>query len=87
MAPAIEPILRVENLRTYFNLRTGILKAVDGVSFAVEPGKVLCIVGESGSGKSVTALSILRLVDAPAASRAAGSSIATRTFSISPKRK
>ena len=63
--PSIEPILRVENLRTYFNLRTGILKAVDGVSFAVEPGKVLCIVGESGSGKSVTALSILRLVDAP----------------------
>ena len=63
--PNIEPVLRVENLRTYFNLRTGILKAVDGVSFAVEPGKVLCIVGESGSGKSVTALSILRLVDAP----------------------
>ena len=65
MPPTIEPVLRVENLRTYFNLRTGVLKAVDGVSFAVEPGKVLCIVGESGSGKSVTALSILRLVDAP----------------------
>ena len=65
LAPKGEPILRVENLRTYFNLRTGVLKAVDGVSFAVEPGKVLCIVGESGSGKSVTALSILRLIDAP----------------------
>ena len=45
MPPTIEPVLRVENLRTYFNLRTGVLKAVDGVSFAVEPGKVLCIVG------------------------------------------
>jgi oligopeptide/dipeptide ABC transporter ATP-binding protein len=55
----------VENLRTHFRLREGLLKAVDGVSFSVAPGKVLCIVGESGSGKSVTALSILRLIDPP----------------------
>ena len=59
------PILRVEGLRTYFRVRDGVLKAVDDISFAVEPGKVLCIVGESGSGKSVTALSILRLIDPP----------------------
>ena len=60
-----EPVLRVEGLRTHFRLRHGLLKAVDDVSFSVEAGKVLCIVGESGSGKSVTALSILRLIDPP----------------------
>ena len=60
-----EPLLRVEGLRTHFRLRTGVLKAVDDVSFSVEPGKVLGIVGESGSGKSVTALSILGLIDPP----------------------
>ena len=59
------PILRVEGLRTHFRVREGVLKAVDDISFAVEPGKVLGIVGESGSGKSVTALSILRLIDPP----------------------
>jgi oligopeptide/dipeptide ABC transporter ATP-binding protein len=60
-----KPVLRVEGLRTHFRLRQGLLKAVDDVSFSVEAGKVLCIVGESGSGKSVTALSILRLIDPP----------------------
>ena len=60
-----EPILRVEGLKTQFKLRAGVLKAVDGISFTLEPGKVLCIVGESGSGKSVTAQSILRLVEPP----------------------
>ena len=58
-------ILRVERLCTYFRVRDGVLKAVDDISFDVQPGKVLCIVGESGSGKSVTALSILRLIDPP----------------------
>ena len=60
-----KPLLRVEGLRTHFKLRAGILKAVDDVSFSVEPGKVLGIVGGSGSGKSVTALSILGLIDPP----------------------
>ena len=60
-----EPVLRVEGLRTHFRVRDGVLKAVDDISFTVESGKVLCIVGESGSGKSVTALSILRLIDPP----------------------
>ena len=60
-----ETILEVQDLRTHFRLRTGLLEAVDGLSFSVEAGKVLCIVGESGSGKSVTALSILRLIDPP----------------------
>jgi oligopeptide/dipeptide ABC transporter ATP-binding protein len=60
-----EPLLRVEGLKTHFFLKSGVLKAVDGVSFSLFPGRVLCIVGESGSGKSATALSIMRLVDPP----------------------
>ena len=63
--PMSEPLLCVEGLRTSFHLEGGVLRAVNDVSFALEPGRVLGIVGESGSGKSVTALSILRLVDPP----------------------
>ncbi len=61
----VEPILTVEGLKTHFRLREGMLKAVDGISFSLAPDEVLCIVGESGSGKSVTAQSILRLIDPP----------------------
>jgi peptide/nickel transport system ATP-binding protein len=57
--------LEVENLRTYFHTRAGILRAVDGVSFSIDRGRVLGLVGESGSGKSVTGFSILGLVDPP----------------------
>ncbi|MCR8723507.1 ABC transporter ATP-binding protein [Frigidibacter sp. ROC022] len=60
-----EPVLEVRDLVTHFPVRTGVVKAVDGVSFKVYPGQTLCIVGESGSGKSVTARSILQIVDAP----------------------
>ena len=59
------PILQVEGLRTWFHLGSGLLKAVDDVTFDVEAGRTLCIVGESGSGKSVTALSVMRLIDPP----------------------
>jgi len=59
------PILTVENLKTYFFGRAGIVKAVDGVSFSIDSGKVLGLVGESGSGKTVAATSILGLVDPP----------------------
>ena len=59
------PVLNVKNLRTYFKLEEGTLKAVDGVSFSVGPKKTLGIIGESGCGKSVTAQSILRIVPPP----------------------
>ena len=59
------PLLRVEELRTYFHTSEGVSKSVDGVSFTIAEGKTLGIVGESGCGKSVTSLSILRLVATP----------------------
>jgi len=62
---AAEPLLEIADLRTYFFTGAGIVRAVDGISYAVRPGEVLGVVGESGCGKSVTALSILRLVANP----------------------
>src|SRR4051812_35479689 len=59
------PLLEVEDLKTYFYTRDGIVRAVDGVSFVVYPGETLAVVGESGCGKSVTSLSILRLIASP----------------------
>ncbi len=60
-----EPLLRVENLRTYFHTPAGIARAVDGVSFSIAKGETVGVVGESGCGKSVTALSLLRLIQSP----------------------
>ena len=59
------PLLSVRGLQTYFSADEGTVKAVDGVSFDVYPGQTLGIVGESGCGKSVTAHSILRIVEEP----------------------
>ena len=58
-------VLKVENLRTHFFTKAGVVKAVDDVSFAVARGKILGLVGESGSGKSMTGYSIMGLIDAP----------------------
>jgi oligopeptide/dipeptide ABC transporter ATP-binding protein len=63
--PAEDVILEVRSLRTQFAMRHGVLKAVDDLSFSLRRGRTLCIVGESGSGKTVTALSIMRLIDPP----------------------
>lgn len=59
------PILEVNDLRTHFFTRAGVVKAVDGVSFSVGPGEIVGLVGESGSGKSVTGFSLMGLVDPP----------------------
>ncbi|TWT10241.1 ABC transporter ATP-binding protein [Reyranella sp. CPCC 100927] len=67
-------LLSVNNLATEFNTQAGPRRAIDGVSFSVERGEVLGIVGESGSGKSVTALSIMGLID-PQVGRISGGSI------------
>lgn len=60
-----ENLLQVNNLKTYFFTRSGVVKAVDDVSFSIKPGQTLGVVGESGCGKSVTALSVMRLVANP----------------------
>jgi peptide/nickel transport system ATP-binding protein len=62
---AAEPLLSVRDLQTFFFADEGTTKAVDGASFDVLPGRTLGIVGESGCGKSVTARSILRIVERP----------------------
>ncbi len=58
-------VLQIDNLRTHFFTKAGVVKAVDDVSFSIERGKILGLVGESGSGKSMTGYSIMGLIDAP----------------------
>src|SRR5438093_1925466 len=65
MSESATPLLSVHNLKTYFPQDEGTVKAVDGVSFDLYPRRALGIVGESGCGKSVTARSILRIVERP----------------------
>ena len=63
--PSAAPLLEIEGLKTHFFTRDGVVRAVDGVSFSVDPGETLAVVGESGCGKTVTSLSILRLIASP----------------------
>ncbi len=65
-------ILKVKNLRTYFNTDKGIVKAVDGVEFSIGREETLAVVGESGCGKSVMALSLMRLIPQPPGKIASG---------------
>ncbi|HYC64087.1 MAG TPA: ATP-binding cassette domain-containing protein, partial [Reyranellaceae bacterium] len=59
------PLLEVKDLHTEFRTGAGLVRAVDGISYAVEHGETVAIVGESGSGKSVSALSVMRLIANP----------------------
>src|SRR5947208_6193370 len=61
----LAPLLEVKNLHTEFRTGAGTVRAVDGVSYTVDPGETVAIVGESGSGKSVSALSLMRLIPDP----------------------
>jgi len=61
----MEPLLRIESLKTYFFKKEGVLRAVDDLDLEILPGETLALVGESGCGKTVTALSIFRLVPPP----------------------
>jgi oligopeptide/dipeptide ABC transporter ATP-binding protein len=73
----LETLLQIRDLRTYFFTLSGIVRAVDGISFDLARGETLGLVGESGCGKSVTALSIMRILPEPAG-RIAGGSILFR---------
>jgi oligopeptide/dipeptide ABC transporter ATP-binding protein len=66
-------LLRVQDLRTHFHTENGLVKAVDGVNFAIHRGETLGVVGESGCGKSVTAMSIMQLLQRPRAQIVEGS--------------
>ncbi len=59
------PLLEIRDLHTEFRTGAGVVRAVDGVSYSVDPGETVAIVGESGSGKSVSAMSVLRLIPDP----------------------
>ncbi|MBT3533185.1 MAG: ABC transporter ATP-binding protein, partial [Rhodospirillaceae bacterium] len=67
-----EPVLEIDNLSVQFNLKRGVLRAIDGVSFQIAKGETFGLVGESGSGKSVTARSIMRLIPTPPGEIASG---------------
>jgi ABC-type dipeptide/oligopeptide/nickel transport system ATPase component len=60
-----DALLQVDDLRTYFHTRGGVVRAVEGVSFSINKGETLGVVGESGSGKSVACYSLLRLIPQP----------------------
>jgi ABC-type dipeptide/oligopeptide/nickel transport system ATPase component len=80
MSAMAEPLLQIEDLRTYIYLDEGVVHAVDGVSFSVERGQTVALVGESGSGKSVVAQSIMRILPTTPGLKAAASCSPGRRF-------
>jgi oligopeptide/dipeptide ABC transporter ATP-binding protein len=72
MTDAHRPLLEIADLKTYFRTQDGIVKAVDGVSYEIGDGKTVGVVGESGCGKSITALSVMRLIESPPGEIVAG---------------
>ncbi len=72
-------LLTIEGLRTHFFTQDGVVKAVDGVSFGIRNGETMGVVGDSGCGKSITALSVMRLIERPGGSSRARSGSATAT--------
>ena len=76
------PLIEIKGLKTYFHTEGGVVRAVDGIDFAIEPEKTLGIVGESGCGKSVTALSILRLIPSPPGEIVGGEILFNRNGSL-----
>src|ERR1035437_3464635 len=65
VAPNLDPVLAVQNLRVYYDTPQGPVKAVDGVSFELRPGERMGLIGESGSGKTTMAIAIMRLIQPP----------------------
>jgi len=64
-APSAGPVLEVRDLQVAFDTRHGRLRAIDGVSFAIDPGEILGVVGESGAGKSLTGAAVIGLLEPP----------------------
>jgi ABC-type dipeptide/oligopeptide/nickel transport system ATPase component len=82
----MDVLLDVKDLQTQFTTSGGVVRAVDGVSWDVKPSETVALVGESGCGKSVSALSVMRLVAAPAG-RIVGGQICSRDATCSASRR
>ena len=80
-------LLTVKDLQVEFHTRDGVVRAVNGVTFALERGKVLALLGESGSGKSVTMRSLVRLLPKPRTRMAGEITLKGQTCMPSPRER
>lgn len=81
------PLLDVDNLHVEFATRAGVVRAVNGVSYSLNPGETVAVLGESGSGKSVTAQAIMGILDVPPARIPQGRSASTAPTCSSCRRR